>query len=277
MDFGFFILSVLLIATICGVIYFFKQILDNVQFSKNPKTQRIAEIGIKVLIGILGGFLVYVVFENILILLEPLFEHMNAAFDTAVSKMFELLDKIIPWAVLGGVGWGLWKKYHPKPAPVDDSEDDPVDVEYAEQEAAELHEEVCELTYEATVDTSENTPLKRSQGSAGIETGREKPYTMDGTMAIHQFSVDTDTPLDKAGEALVLRELQRHMNQRGKRYPHLCREGRAPIIFDLKNNGNFVIIEVVLYSEKYKGKIEARRKARIARQQQTGDTYDRDF
>lgn len=277
MDIGFFILTVLLIAFISGVICFLKYMLKNVQFSMNPKAQRIAEIAIKILICMFGGFLVYVVFETVLILLAPLFEQMNTAFDTAVSNLFDLLDKIIPWAVLGGIGWGLWKKYRPKPAPVDDSGDDPVDVEYAEQEAAELHEEVCELTYEAAADTSENTPLKRSQGSAGIETGREKPYTMDGTMAIHQFSVDTDTPLDKAGEDLVLRELQRHMNQRGKRYPHLCREGRAPIIFDLKNNGNFVIIEVVLYSGKYKGKIEARRKARIARQQQTGDTYDQDF
>lgn len=194
-----------------------------------------------------------------------------------LGKAFSLFDRYggVAIIIVGIVVW--WKNRQSESASVDDGEDDPVDVEYAEQEAAELHEEVCELTYEATVDTSENTPLKRSQGSAGIETGREKPYTMDGTMAIHQFSVDTDTPLDKAGEALVLRELQRHMNQRGKRYPHLCREGRAPIIFDLKNNGNFVIIEVVLYSEKYKGKIEARRKARIARQQQTGDTYDRDF
>lgn len=202
---------------------------------------------------------------------------LDALLTGLLGKAFDIFDKYGGLAIIATTVVFLWKNKHPRSAPADDGEDTPVDVEYAEQEAAELHEEVCELTYEAAADTSENTPLKRSQGSAGIETGREKPYTMDGTMAIHQFSVDTDTPLDKAGEDLVLRELQRHMNQRGKRYPHLCREGRAPIIFDLKNNGNFVIIEVVLYSEKYKGKIEARRKARIARQQQTGDTYDRDF
>lgn len=202
---------------------------------------------------------------------------LDALLTALLGKAFSLFDRYGGLAIIIAFIVVWWKNRQSESSSVDDSEDDPVDVEYAEQEAAELHEEVCELTYEATVDTSENTPLKRSQGSAGIETGREKPYTMDGTMAIHQFSVDTDTPLDKAGEALVLRELQRHMNQRGKRYPHLCREGHAPIIFDLKNNGNFIIVEVVLYSEKYKGKIEARRKARIARQQQTGDTYDKDF
>lgn len=219
-------------------------------------------------------FYIAVAFSIGLIALPPIAFLLTAL----LGKAFSLFDRYggVAIIIVGIVVW--WKTTHPKaPAPVDTGEADPVEAEYAEQEAAELHEEVCELTYEAAADTAENTPLKRSQGSAGIETGREKPYTMDGTMAIHQFSVDTDTPLDKAGEDLVLRELQRHMNQRGKRYPHLCREGRAPIIFDLKNNGNFVIIEVVLYSEKYKGKIEARRKARIARQQQTGDTYDKDF
>lgn len=277
MTIGFFALTILLVAFISGAIYFLKYVLDNVEFSKSPKAQRAAEVALKVTIGIFAGMLVYVVFKTALILLAPLFEQMNTAFDAAASNLFDLLDKFIPYAVLGGIGWGLWKKYCPKPAPVDDSGDDPVDVEYAEQEAAELHEDLGELVFNAVVDTSENTPLKRPRDTASIETGREKPYTMDGTMAIHQFSVDMDTPLDKAGEDIVVRELQRHTNQRGKRYPQLRRDGLAPIIYDVKNNGDFIIVEVVLYSEKYKGKIRARREARIARKQKMADTNDKDF
>lgn len=267
MDFGFFLLTVLLIAFICGAIYLFKWVLDNVQFSENSKTQRVIEIILKVAIGLFACMLAYVVFKTALILLAPLFAQMNAAFDAATSTLFELLDKIIPYAVLGGIAVYWYKNKHPHPAVVDTGENTPVDVEYAEQEAAELHEDLAELVFNAVIDASENTPLKRPRDPDSIETSREKPYTMDGIMAVRQFSMDTDTPLDKAGEDLVLRELQRHMNQRGKRYPHLRRDGLAPIIFDLKNNGNFVIVEVVLYSERYKDKIEARRKARIARKQ----------
>ena len=45
----------------------------------------------------------------------------------------------------------------------------------------------------------------------------------------------------------------------------------------MKDNGPYVVFEFVLYSENYKGKIEARRKARIARQQKQGDINDQDF
>ena len=75
----------------------------------------------------------------------------------------------------------------------------------------------------------------------------------------------------------ALRELQRHINQRSKRHPLLLRDGHAPVVYDMKDNGPYVVFEVVLYSENYKGKIEARRKARIARQQKQGDINDQDF
>lgn len=277
MSIGYLITTVLLIAVICGIIYGLKWSLSNVQFGDDPKTQHISEIIVKVLIVICSVLLVYVVFETLIILISPLFEQMNAAFSIASSKIFTFLDNVIPYAVLGGIAAYWWKKKHSKPIITDGEKENSVEVEYAEQEAAELHDDLSELIFNAVVDTSENSPLIRPRDSASIETGRDKPYSMEGVMAVHQYSVDIDTPLDKASGELIMRELQRHTNQRGKRYPQLCREGRPPIIYDIKNNGNFIIVEVVLYSEKYKRKIEDRRKARIARQQRQGDIFDSDF
>lgn len=170
-----------------------------------------------------------------------------------------------------------WKNRQPKPPITHIEGDDPVEVEYAKQEAEEVHEDLAELIFAAVVDTSENTPLKRPRDVDGIETGREKPYYMEGMMAVHQFSVDVSAPLEKADKDLAIRELQRHINQRSKRHPLLLRDGHAPVVYDMKDNGPYVVFEVVLYSENYKGKIEARRKARIARQQKQGDINDQDF
>ena len=274
MNFGFFVFTALLISMICGAIYLFKQVLDNVQFSKNPKVQRAAEIAVKVAIGLFACMLVYVVFKTALILLAPLFEQMNTAFDAAVSNLFDLLDKFIPYAVLGGIAVYWYKNKHPHPAPVDD---DSVELEAAEAEADELHDDLGGLVFEAVVDASENIPLKRPRDPAGIETGRDKPYRMDGIMAIHQFNVDTSGPLSMSDREFIMDDLQRHINQRGKAYPQLCRDGYAPIIRNVKDNGNFVMVEVVLYSERYKGKIKARRKARIAHKQKMANTNDKDF
>lgn len=204
----------------------------------------------------------------------PLLDALLSALLGTASSLF---NRYGGFAIIIGCIVAYWKSRHPEPPVVGTGDDDPVEVEYAEQEAAELHNDLGELVYNAVVDTSENTPLKRPRDAAGIETGRDKPYSMDGIMAVHQYSVDVDTPLDKASGDLIMRELQRHTNQRGKRYPQLCRDGLPPIIYDVKNNGNFIIVEVVLYSEKYKRKIEDRRKARIARQQRQGDIFDSDF
>lgn len=274
MDFGFFVITVLLIAFICGAIYFLKYILDHVEFSKNPKAQRAAEIAIKVTIGIFAGMLFYVVFKTALILLAPLFTRMNAAFDAAVSSIFDFLDKIIPYAVLGGIGWAWLRNKYPHPTSADN---DSVEVEAAEAEADELHDDLGGLVYEAVVDASENIPLKRPRDPAGIETGRDIPYHMDGAMAIHQFNIDTSRPLSMSDREIIVDDLQRHINQRGSAYPQLCRDGYAPIIHNIKDNGNFILVEVVLYSERYKDKIRARRKARIAHKQKMADTNDKDF
>ena len=201
---------------------------------------------------------------------------LDALLSALIGTASDLFNKYGGLLLLVVVAILLWKNRKTKPDDTGGGGIDPVEVEYAEQEAAELHDDLGELLYNAVVDTSENTPITRPRDAASIETGKEKPYRSDGIMMIHQFSIDTETPLDRAGEDLALRELQRHTNQRAKRYPQLCRDGLPPVIYDIKNNGNFIILEVVLYSEKYKSKIEARRKARIARQQRQdeGDAGD---
>lgn len=64
----------------------------------------------------------------------------------------------------------------------------------------------------------------------------------------------------------LFRDVQRRVNKHAHRYPLLIRDGHPPVLFDIKDNGNFLLLEVVLYADSYSGKIEARKRARIERQ-----------
>ena len=154
---------------------------------------------------------------------------------------------------------------------------DSVDEEIALQEAVEIHEELRTLVYNAAVNTSETTPIRRVRDEFSIETSREKPFRMDGVMAVHQFEIDYDGTLDHSTLDFILREFQRCMNKHARRYPFLIREGRPPVAYDIKDTGGFLILEIVLYSEKYKDKLDTRKRARIAHRQKMADIYDRDF
>lgn len=276
MSFGYFILTILVIVALCGIICLCKWLLKNIDAITKPKRRRGAEIFTKVILVFSYCLLAFNIFEFVLILIAPLLEHLNTAFSAAIDRVFAFLDNLVPYAVLVGIAVAWWKNRHTSKHE-GEGVADPVDVEYAAQEAEELHEDMGELLLNAAVATSENTPIQRPRDTLGIETGRSMPYRMDGDMAIHQFAVDVPAPLTTSEQDLVTRELQRHTNQYGKHYPHLCRDGRPPIVFPVKNGGNFVIVEMVLYSNKHKDKIKARCCAHIAKRHQTGDTYDRDF
>ena len=155
--------------------------------------------------------------------------------------------------------------------------DDEVDEVMAEQEAAENYDDMRNLVYNAIVSVAENAPIHRPRDEFTIETNREKPYRMDGDMAIYQFEVDYNGVLERSMFGSLLQEIQRYINKYGRRYPLLMWYGHPPVVFDLKDAGGFMILEIVLYSDRYKDKIDARKRARIARQQKAGDTYDRDF
>lgn len=139
-------------------------------------------------------------------------------------------------------------------------------VELAEQEAQEIHEELQVLIYNALAEAAGYTALQRPRDVFSIETSREKQYLMDGVMAVHQFVADHNGTLDHSKLNSLIRDVQRRINQQSHRYPALIRDGRPPVVYDIKDNGNFLLLEIVLYSKKYSGKIEARKRARIERQ-----------
>ena len=148
----------------------------------------------------------------------------------------------------------------------DGSGTDSTAVELAEQEAQEVHDDLSVLVYNAVSEAAEYTPLQRPRDVYSIETSRDKPYRMDGTMAVHQFEADFSGTLDRSKLDSLFKDVQRRLNKHARRYPLLIRNGHPPVLFDIKDNGSFLLLEIVLYSENYSGKIEARRRARIERQ-----------
>lgn len=146
------------------------------------------------------------------------------------------------------------------------SGEDSTSVELAKQEAEEIHEELCVLVYNVLAEAADYPPLQRPRDTYSIETSREKPYRMDGIMAVHQFEADFSGTLDRSKLDSLFRDIQHRINKHAKRYPLLMRNGHSPILYDIKDNGNFLLLEVVLYAREYGGKIEARKRARIERQ-----------
>lgn len=139
-------------------------------------------------------------------------------------------------------------------------------VEIAEQEAQEIHEEVRILVYNAVAEAAEYTSLQRPRDTFSIETSRDKPYRMDGVMAVHQFEADFIGTLDRSKLDNLFWDVQRRINKHAHRYPLLIRDGHPPVLYDIKDNGSFLLLEVVLYAKEHSGKIEARKRARIERQ-----------
>lgn len=182
------------------------------------------------------------------------------------------------WVILAVyiAGAGLYALLHPAESAQEDVNE--VDLIMAEEDAKEAHSELRSLAYHAVLDTSENTSLIRPRDEFSIESSREKPFYQDGpAVMVHQFEIDYTDALESSQLDNILRDLQRQFNKYAPRYPLLIREGHPPVVYDLKNTGNFLILEVILYSESAKDKIEARRRARINRQLKMGEIYDRDF
>lgn len=134
----------------------------------------------------------------------------------------------------------------------DGSGTDSTAVELAEQEAQEVHEELQVLVYNALAEAADYTPLQRPRDVYSIETSREKQYRMDGAMAVHQFEADFSGTLDRSKLDSIFRDVQRRINKHARRFPFLIRDGHPPVLFDIKDNGGFLLLEVVLYSKDYK-------------------------
>lgn len=207
-------------------------------------------------------------------LLLPLLEVVLGAF---MEKVYHLWDKYGGLAIIiaCAVAYFKFTKHGTQPAePASELNDS--DMAYAKEEADTLHDDLTNLVYNAALDIAEIVPIVRPRDASGIDTGKIRQV---GLMAVHQYTLDVsaDQPLNEAAMDAVRKELTRHMEQRSKRYGQLCPDDRPPVVYDVKNNGNFLLVEVVLYRKAYEDTLKNKFKARFDRQRNMGDTYDRDF
>lgn len=250
MTIGFFIFTVLLIAMLCGTIYILGWALQNVEFSPNPKAQRKWETAVKVIRVIFCCVLAYVVIQTAVILLAPLFEQLNTAFNDAVSKMFAFLDNIIPWAVLGGIGWAWWKKKYSQqtaaPVPVTD-----VDIELARQKALDMQGYALGLMLQVLIAISSFTPVIRPRNSHDIEVRSTDgaSFYMKDNVVIYQAEVEVEGEITPEVEDAIQREAQRYAQKYIADYSMLISPeagGRAPVeVLSVKNCGSRVLIDYV--------------------------------
>jgi hypothetical protein len=89
--------------------------------------------------------------------------------------------------------------------------------------------------------------------------------------------VDTSNPLNAGVIAQFQEDLQKKVNRYAKAYPLLLRNGHAPFVYAVKNGGNYLLVEVVLQTERALPRIEQRRRELIKRRQRMADADDRDF
>ena len=141
----------------------------------------------------------------------------------------------------------------------------------------QVHEDLTMCVCSALIDVSDNTPVRRPRDPQSIQTSRESQWRIEGGIAYHQFEVDTSNPLNAGVIAQFQEDLQKKVNRYAKAYPLLLRNGHAPFVYAVKNGGNYLLVEVVLQTERALPRIEQRRRELIKRRQRMADADDRDF
>lgn len=126
------------------------------------------------------------------------------------------------------------------------------------------------------------TPLLRPHDEFSIEIATlADHFYLDGVDPVFQFENDLEAAIDKAQNDSIQRETQRFAAKNITRYPQLISEeakGRSPIeVLDVKNLGGRVCFDVVLTTSSTIPKIDARRRARVERQQRQQATTDPDY
>ena len=158
-----------------------------------------------------------------------------------------------------------------------------VEEELIKQKASDLHDILGELMFDAITSVSSNTALKRPLDISDIQrSSASEGFYLYKNIPIFQFECSADTALEKGEETIILRELQRSINRKIQRYPLLTSiesKGQMPVeVLDVRSLGGFVLIEVVINnSEESRALIEAKRRARIEREQKVNSLYDNDF
>ena len=155
--------------------------------------------------------------------------------------------------------------------------DTEVEIATIDQDADEVHEDLTMCVCSALIDVSDNTPVHRPRDPQSIQTSRESQWRIEGGIAYHQFEVDTSNPLNAGVIAQFQEDLQKKVNRYAKAYPLLLRNGHAPFVYAVKNGGNYLLVEVVLQTERALPRIEQRRRELIKRRQRMADADDRDF
>ena len=272
MTVGLFFSGIIVLVACAGMVYILTWLPKNFYFSDNEKKQHMAEIAIKIarfVCVILTGVLSI---QLLVVLLEPLFDYMGAAFDTAVSKLFNLLEKLIPWAVLGGIGWLWWKEKHPKaPAPAPAAVTD-ADIELARQAAMDMQGYALSFMLRVLIAISSFTSVIRPHETNDIEIRSTDgaSFYMKGEVVIYQAEVEVEGEVTPEVEDTIQREAQRYAQKYITDYPMLISPeagGRAPVeVLGVKNCGSRVLIDYVFTSAKSVDMINARRRARVERQ-----------
>lgn len=186
-----------------------------------------------------------------------------------------VLPLMVLWVVLYGMS--THKVQEPE-LPID-----PVEEELARQRAREMQGELLALMFQAVQSTAAITPLVRPHDPYEIQTSTPSGdhFFMKGLVPIYQFEVDLESEVDKVMVDNLQRELQRHVTKQATRFPLLCSleaQGRSPVeVLDVKPLGGHVCIDVVLTTAASIPLIEARRRARVERQQKAQTYMDADY
>lgn len=164
-----------------------------------------------------------------------------------------------------------------------DSPPQVVEEELLRQRAREQYDELLMLMFNSIQGTAGITPLVRPNDMFDVQTSAptgDHFYLKQG-IPIFQFECDVETPLDKTQLDILQRELQRHTHKQVSRFPLLISseaQGRAPVeVLDVKNCGGHILLDIVLTTTASIPMIEARRRARVERQQKNASIYDNDF
>lgn len=160
---------------------------------------------------------------------------------------------------------------------------DPVEEELTRQRAREQYDDMLSLMFNAIQGAASITPLIRPHDLFDIQTSSPKGdhFYLDRGIVIFQFECELETPIDKLTEDIIQRELQRYVVKQCSRYPMLISseaQGRALVeVLDIKNLGGHVLVECAQTTSASIPLIEARRRARLERQQRQQAVIDKDY
>lgn len=268
----YYIVTIIFVSMLCGAIYVLDWSLENVEVSPNPNVQHKWEIAIKVLRFIIYGVLAYVLLETIIIIIAPLFERLNSAFNAAVSKILNFIDNIVPYAVVVGIGWACWRETHPKQITAPTTTPDAVAIEVARIRAKETYPFLLAFMFRVMSAVSQNGSIKRMGNPHDIETQaiNGDHFYMQGTVAVFQFELVAEEEITLELADTIRDDLQKTGENYIGEHSELVSDeakGRTPFeVLRVQPLGNRACVDVVLTTAASIALIDRTRQARIERQ-----------